>query len=103
MRIDRMIRGRVVARMATRKCVERRKRTVTWGRRFVSSASVDTEGAARRSRRREFDDSAIAKRRQAVCVRLTRGRSPKAVGNCVLRFALSAANAAKSRGRSRAG
>jgi hypothetical protein len=30
--------------MATRKCVERRERTVTWGRRFVGSASVDTEG-----------------------------------------------------------
>ncbi len=99
-----MIRGRGVARMATRKCVERRERTVTWGRRFVGSASAEAEGAACRSRRREFDDSAIEKKRQAVCERLTCGRSREAVGNCALRFADREVKAASraQRGRSNA-
>ena len=40
------IRGRIVTRTSNQACVERRERTVTWGRRFACSTSADGEGAA---------------------------------------------------------
>ena len=42
------------------------KRIVLWDRRFVCSTSVDVEGVAGRNRRREFDNTAVAARRQGL-------------------------------------
>jgi hypothetical protein len=66
-RIDRMIRGRAVTRMGNQAAKNTKKeRTVTWGRRFVHSASSNAEGGGLRSRRREFDNSAVDVCRQVV-------------------------------------
>jgi len=96
-RIDCMTRGRVVARPVNQG-VSREERSVTLGRRFVFSASGDTEGAQIRSRRRELHSSAIAKRRQAVW---ERDEFPRPSHKCYLRAERRRRQGPRARGAGR--